>query len=163
MKPFQEYMNEYRKQLEKGTITKAYKGLMEYVMDLKTHFKHKYPDFFVSSSIYYGYMDMTYFSIVPESLKRLNLKIAVVFLHKQFRFEVWLAGYNKQVQAKYWEIFKESNWKKYPIVPTAIGSDSILEYILVDNPNFNDLDGLTNQIDRETLKFIRNIDGFLSK
>ena len=156
-------MIEYRKQQERGVITKAYKGLMEYVMDLKTYFKNKYPDYFISNSIYYGFMDMTYFSIVPESLKRQNLKIAVVFLHKQFRFEAWLAGYNKQVQAKYWKLFKDSDWKKYPVVSTTKGADSIMETILVDNPNFNDLNDLTNQIDKETLKFIRDIDNFLSK
>ena len=48
MASFNEYISEYRKQLEKGTIKKAYKGLMEYIMDLRTHFKNKYPDYFVS-------------------------------------------------------------------------------------------------------------------
>ena len=45
MKSFQENMNEYRKQLEKGTIQKAYQGLMEYMMGLKIYFKKKYLDF----------------------------------------------------------------------------------------------------------------------
>ena len=66
MQSFQEYINEYRKQLAKGAIQKAYKGLMEYIMGLRTHFKNKYPDYFVSGSIYYGYMDMTYFSFTPQ-------------------------------------------------------------------------------------------------
>jgi hypothetical protein len=163
MESFHEYINEYRKQLEKGAINKAYKGLMEYIMDLRTHFKNKYPDYFVSSSIYYGYMDMTYFSFFPKSLKDLNLKIAIVFIHGAFRFEVWLAGYNKQVQTKYWKLFKESDWNKYPNVSTTKGVDAIIEYTLVDNPDFSDLDTLTKQIERETLKFIKDVDSFLSK
>ena len=65
MESLHECMNEYRKQLEKGYIQKAYRGLMEYIMDLRTHFKNKYPDSFVSGSIYYGYMDMTYFAFSP--------------------------------------------------------------------------------------------------
>ena len=32
MASFQQYMNEYRKQLEKGAIKAAYKGLMDYIM-----------------------------------------------------------------------------------------------------------------------------------
>jgi len=163
MKSFQENMNEYRKQLEKGAINRAYKGLMEYIMELRTHFKNKYPDYFVSGSIYYGYMDMTYFSFYPKSLKDRNLKIAIVFIHETFRFEVWLAGYNKQVQTKYWELFKESDWNKYHIVSTTKGVDSIIEHILVDNPDFSDLDSLTKQIERETIKFIRDVESFLSK
>ena len=69
MGSFHEYIEEYRIQLEKGAIKKAYRGLMEYMMDLRTHFKDKYPDFYVSGSIYLGYMDMTYFSFFPKSIK----------------------------------------------------------------------------------------------
>jgi len=161
MESFHEYIDEYRKQLEQGAVKKAYRGLMEYIMDLRTHFKNKYPDYFVSGSIYYGYMDMTYFSFFPESLKQRNLKIAIVFIHDTFRFEVWLAGYNKQVQTKYWKLFKESDWNQYPIVSTPKGVDSIMEHILVDHPDFSDLDTLTKQIERETLKFIKDVESFL--
>jgi hypothetical protein len=163
MEPFHEYMNEYKKQLEQGAIQKAYKGLMQYILDLRTYFKTKYPDYFVSGSIYYGYMDMTYFSFFPESIKQRNLKIAIVFVHEAFRFEVWLAGFNKSVQTKYWKLFKESNWNQYHLVSTTKGVDSIIEYVLVDNPDFSDLAALTKQIESQTLKFIQDIDGFLSE
>jgi hypothetical protein len=163
MASFHECMSEYRKQLEKGTIQAAYQGLMEYIMDLRSYFKNKYPDYVVSGSIYYGYMDMTYFSFFPKSLKNRNLKIAIVFLHDTFRFEVWLAGYNKQIQTKYWKLFKESGWNKYHLVSTTQGADSILEHILVDNPDFSDLDILTAQIESATLKFIEDVESFLSK
>ena len=162
MKSFHEYMSEYRKQMKKGDIKEAYKGLMEYIMDLRVHFKNKYPDYFVSGSIYYGYMDMTYFSFIPESLKRRKLKIAIVFIHDTCRFEVWLGGYNKQVQTEYWKLVTESGWNKYHIVPTTTGVDSIIENILVDNPDFSDLNTLTKQIERGTLKFIEDVESFLS-
>lgn len=163
MESLPEYIKEFKAQLEKGAIQKAYQGLMEYIMSLKTHFKNKYPGYSVPGSIYYGYMDMTYFSLFPESLKQRNLKIAIVFLYDTFRFEVWLAGTNKQVQSKYWKLFKESNWTKYPLVPTTKGADSIVEYILVDKPDFCDLEVLTKQIEQGTLKFIKDIESFLSR
>ena len=163
MESFHEYIDEYRKQLEKGAIKEAYKGLMEYIMGLRTHFKNKYPDHFVSGSIYHGYMDMTYFSFIPKSIKHRKLRTAIVFNHDTFKFEVWLVGYNKQVQSKYWKFFKESGWNKYHIVSTTKGVDSIIEYILVDNPDFSDLDTLTKQIERATLKFIKDVESFLSK
>ncbi len=34
MESMSEYINEYRKQLEKGVIQRAYQGLMKYIMDL---------------------------------------------------------------------------------------------------------------------------------
>lgn len=162
MESFHEYMTEYKKQLEMGAIQKAYKGLMEYVMNLKTHFQKKYPDYFASGGIYYGYLDMTYFSFFPQSLKDRNLKIAIVFIHKTCRFEVWLAGVNKQVQIKYWKLIRESGWKQYHLVPTTKGFDSIIEYVLVDIPDFSDLDALTNQIESGTLKFIKDVESFLT-
>jgi len=163
MESFHEYMNEYRKQLEKGAIQKAYKGLMEYIMDLRTHFQNKYPDYSVSGSIYQGYMDMTFFALSPKSFKDRHLKVAMVFLHETFRFEAWLTGYNKQVQSKYWKLFKESGWNKYRIVSPAKGVDSIIEHVLADNPDFSDLDALTKQIETGTLKFIKDVESFLSK
>ena len=162
MESFHESMHEYRKQLEKGAIKKAYRGLMDYFNALRVYFKKKYPDYFVSGGIYYGYMDMTYFSFFPKSLKRRKLKIAIVFVHDIFRFEVWLAGNNRTVQTKYCKLFRERDWKKYHIATPAKGVDAILDHILIDNPDFRDLDALTKQIERGTLKFIRDVDTFLA-
>ncbi len=156
-------MIDYKKQMEKGDIKEAYRGLMEYIMNLRTYLNNKYPDYNVPSNIYFGYMDMTYFSFFPDSLKHRKLKIGIVFCHETFRFEVWLFGYNKTVQIKYWKLFKENNWNKYRIVPTTKGFDSIIEDILVDNPDFSDLDKLTTQIERGTLQFIKDVEDFLSK
>jgi len=163
MASFHECVQEYKKQLQHGTIRDAYRGLMEYIMFLRRHFNTKYPDYFVSGNIYFGYMDMTYFSFTPASLKNRKLKIAVVFIHELTRFEVWLGGYNKQVQSEYWNLFKQRDWKSYHLVPTTKGVDSILEYILTESPDFNDLSALTNQIESETLGFIKDVEGFLDK
>ena len=163
MESFHDDIIEYRKQMEKGVINKAYKGLMEYILNLRTYFRKKYPDYFVSGSIYFGYMDMTYFSFYPKSLGDKKLKIAIVFIHESMRFETWLVGYNKQVQSKYWKLIKESDWNKYHLVSTTKGADSILEHIVVDHPDFRDLDKLTKQIERETMKFIKAVESFLSK
>jgi hypothetical protein len=143
-------MDEYRNQVARGVISKAYKGLMEYIMDLRTYLKNKHPEYYIPSSIYFGYMDMTYFSFFPTSFKNRKLKVAIVFCHETCRFEVWLAGSNKQIQTTYWKMFKESDWDKYPVPSTIKGVDYIIEYILVENPDFSDLDKLTKQIEMPT-------------
>ena len=159
---FHEYIDEYRSQMQKGHIQQVYRGLMSYIMDLKTYFKNKYPGYSVSGNIYQGYMDMTYFALFPESLKSRKLKIAIVFIHDGVRFEAWLAGYNKQVQTEYWKLFKEADWDKYRIPSTTKGVDSIIECTLSDNPDFGDPDALTAQIESGTLNFIGDIEDFLS-
>ena len=162
MKSLNETMFEYRKQLEKGVIQEAYQELMKYIMNLRMYLMRKYPDYSVSGSIYCGYMDMTYFAFTPKSLKDRKLKIAIVFVYDSFRFEVWLSGFNKKLQSKYWKLFKESGWDKYHLVPTIKGVDSIVEYVVIENPDFSDPDGLTEQIENKTLKFIQDIEAFLA-
>jgi hypothetical protein len=160
-KAFSDYLPEYRAQLKKGHLQQVYKGLMEYFDALKLHLSKKYPDYFVSSSVHYGYMDYTYFYFFPKTLKRQGLKIVVLFIHESFRFEVWLAGYNKNIQAKYCRQIKERNWNKYRL-PEKANGDSILEHVLVENADFTDLDSLTKKIEVGTLQFIDDIESFLS-
>ena len=162
MDSFNQYMEEYKREMKKGIITKAYKGLMEYILDLRMHFKNKYPNYFVSG-LYYGYMDMTYFSFSPDSLKERKLKIAIVFIHETARFEVWLSGQNKEIQSKYWNLFKDKNWNKYKIVPSIEGYDSIVEHVLIADPDFSNLDELTEKIEKGTLKFIQDVEEFLEE
>lgn len=119
MKSFQENMIEYKKQIQKGDIQQAYRGLMDYIMGLKTYLSKTHPDYNVSSTLYFGYMDMTYFSFFPDTLKSKKLKIGIVFVHESFRFEIWLFGYNKTIQTKYWKLIKESKWNTYHLVPTV--------------------------------------------
>jgi hypothetical protein len=163
MELLQENLIELRKQLRKGQIQKAYQGLMQYMQGLKSHFMNTYPDYSVSGSMYYGYMDMTYFSIVPDFLKERDLKIAIVFVYESFRFEVWLSGRNKKVLMKYWKVITESGWDQYKIAPQGKWADSILEHVLVEDPDFSDLEKLTGQIDHGTSKFLDDIESFLSK
>jgi hypothetical protein len=162
MGSFAEAMLEYKRQLAGGVIQQAYRGLMEYMLGLKTHFRNKYPESFVSGSLYQGTMDMTYFSLTPLSLKSRKLKIAIVFVYEAFRFEVWLSGYNRQVQARYWEQIKETGWDRYSLVPNPTNADAVLMYTLVENPDFGNLNALTDQIEQGTLAFIRDVEAFLA-
>jgi hypothetical protein len=157
-----EYMSEYRDQLQKGAIQHAYRGLMDYMLTLRANFQKNHPEFEVQGNIYFGYMDMTYFALFPEPLKQRKLKIAVVFLHEAFRFEVWLSGFNRNVQEQYWKLIRERHWEKYRLVSDPRTSDSILEHVLVADPDFGDLEKLKSQIETGTLRFIEDVEGLIS-
>jgi len=162
MESFHQYLDDYRSQLQQGAIKKAYQGLMRYIMDLRAYLKSKYPDHAVSGSIYYGYMDMTYFSFFPQSLKMRGLKIGIVFIHETCSFEIWLFGYNKDIQAKYWNLFKETGWNKYRLVANTRGADSILEFP-IDHADFSNLNGLTHRIETAAMQFTQDIETFLAQ
>jgi hypothetical protein len=155
-------MAELQAQLEKGSIQKAYRALLAYMMDLRTHFKNRYPSYSVSG-LYQGPMDMTYFAIFPPSLKQRDLKIAIVFNYAAFRFEAWLSGKNRQVQRKYWELFRDSRWTEYRVTTPAKGVDSIIECNLAEDMDFGDLDRLTVTMEKKAIEFIADVEGFLSE
>jgi hypothetical protein len=161
MDSLQDQMLEYKSQLEKGFIQQAYRGLMQYMLALRSQFQKNYPDYDVPGNLYAGYMDMTYLAVIPAFLKERRLKAAVVFLHENFRFEVWLSGYNRQVQAQYWQIIKDAKLQQYRLVADPLKADSILEHVLVDNPDFRDLAGLTHEIEEGTIRFISDIESYL--
>lgn len=163
MESFHEHIGEYRNQIKKGDVKKAYQGLMKYFEELRLYLKNKYPDYFLSGSINYGHMDYTYFYFFPKSLKQKKLKVVILFIHDTFKIEAWLSGYNKNVQSKYWKLFTEKGWNKYHIASTTKNVDYISDCILADNPDFSDLSALTSQIEKGAIKFIKEIENFLSK
>jgi hypothetical protein len=105
----------------------------------------------------FGYMDMTYFAFTPMELKERNLKIAVVYLHEQNRFEVWLGGGNRKVQAEYIGLFKSKGIGYYKISKACPGVDSIIEMQIVDQPNFEQAKDLMQIIEGKTIEFANNI------
>jgi hypothetical protein len=163
MIPFNETILEFRKQLTKGVIQQAYKGLLEFMLSLKADLQKRHPELGVSGGFYEGYLDMCYFACFPTVLKERKLKIAVVFNFTDFRFEGWLSAVNKQVLAEYWNLIKQSEWNKYHLVPSLEGMDSALEYVLAEDPDFSDLDGLSQKLEQGTLQFTRDVEEFLRK
>jgi len=72
MASLQEAIREYHRQLERGIIQHAYRGLMNYFGKLRAHFKNKNPKYGVSGGICYGYMDMTYFFPLPGNAETMR-------------------------------------------------------------------------------------------
>lgn len=156
MRSLQTYMDAYKKQMQKGDVPTAYRGLMDFIMGFRMHLKNKYSQYAVSG-LYHGYMDMTYFSATPPALKNKQLKIAVVFLHETVRFEVWLAANNKQVQRQYRRILEDRVQTGFAVTPQGKGVDSIAAATLRDNPDFNDLTALRDALESGIACFIENI------
>lgn len=162
MNSLTDFLTEYKTQLDKGIIQQAYRSLMQYMLELRMQFQKHFAEYEVPGNLYFGYMDMTYFAVIPGFLKQRKLKIAVVFLHEAFRFEVWLSGYNRQVQNKYWQGIRDSGWSKYKLVADPLKADAIIEHILVETPDFDSLDVLTETLENGVMIFIRDIEHYFS-
>ena len=147
---------EYTARLQQGQIQIAYKGIMTFMSALKTILESSHPDY-VGSGLYFGYMDMTYFAFTPLELKRRNLKIAIVYLHLENRFELWLGGGNRKVQAEYIEFFKGKDIGSYRLSKVSPGVDSIIEIFISEHPDFDKAEGLLEIIEQKTIEFADKI------
>jgi len=149
--------------MKKGDIQVAYDGLMTFIVGLRNHLKSTYPEFYVSGNFYQGYLDLTYFSFTPISLKKRKLRIAIVFIHKTMTFKVWLGGNNKKVQAQYWEAFSKKGWTKYDIPKSIKGIDFIVESVIAGGADFDNLSKLSNKLEKAIIRFADDVELYVSK
>ena len=149
MENLNKYVAMYKEQLEKGDIVIAYNELVKFVMNLRTEFINTLSDTYSFAGILHGYMDYTYFYYSNDFLKSKKLKFGLVLNHLEMRFEIWLLGNTIPNQKKYWELMKTTKWNKGR---TEMPKYSILETTLVENPDFNNLDKLTEQIETKMIK-----------
>lgn len=59
-----------------------------------------------------------------------------------------------QAQEKYWSLLKSSKWNE---ARDAMPRYSVLETILVDNPDFDSLDSLTQEIEAKAMSEVDTI------
>lgn len=148
MKNINQQLQAYKKELQKGDIQIAYGTLVKYVANLSTIFSKKMSLKYAFGGVFQGYMDYTYFYFTNDFLKKNKLKFGLVLNHFEMRFELWLLGATKPVQKKYWEALKTSKWNDRKEMPQY----AILEVILVDNPDFSNLEMLTKNIESNLIQ-----------
>lgn len=157
MQSLNDSVKEYTAQLQLGQIQKAYKGIMTFMSSMKTFLENRHPDC-AASGLYFGYMDMTYFAFTPSVLKQRNLKIAIVYLHAENRFDAWLGGANRKVQAEYVALFKGKDLGGYLLSEVKPGVDSIIEAPLTEKPDFDQPEELMLEIESKVIEFIVRIE-----
>ncbi len=162
MTSMNDLIREYTQQLATGNIQKAYKGIMTFMSDLRSDLERKHPDFSVTG-LYFGYMDMTYFAFTPSDLKALKLKIAIVYLHEENSFEVWLGGANRQIQAEFIQLLSDKDLGGYTLSKVEPGVDAIIATQLISQPDFDHPEELKALIEATTLAFIKDIRRFVIK
>ena len=156
MKTLNELIEAYTNHLQHGEIQIAYKGILEFLGKLRAEFIKKHPHYDVSS-IYQGYMDMSYFSLNTKLLKDKGLKIAIVYLHENGDFEVWLSARNREIAKSYAFILKSNISAYVNLFHDINNQDAIIECILTTEPDFENQASLIDAIDQGVEKFVRTI------
>ncbi|GEK88254.1 hypothetical protein SAMN04488100_11833 [Alkalibacterium putridalgicola] len=158
MASLNESMIAYGELIKETDLQQAYKGLMQFMKDLRTHLKEKHLEYDVSANLYPGYLDLTFFSFTTELSKKKDLKYMVVFIHEKTEFQIWLSGRNRKVMSAYHEKFKSYKMGDYTLTSDETGMSAIIESSLVEDPDFDQLTELTRQIDTGIDIFIKDIE-----
>ena len=160
MNTLNDNVKEYTSQLNKGHIQKAYKGIMNFMSELKVYLESQHPDY-ITSALYFGYMDMSYFAFTPSILKDKKLKIAIVYLHEECKFELWLAANNRKIQEEYVGILSNKNLGRFTLSQIQPGVDSIIASTIIEQPNFDNLAELKKQLEIRIIEFVKDINSII--
>lgn len=161
MASLQHDLDVYHAQLASGHIQRAYRAILSFMASLKSYLEKSYPGFSIGT-VYPGYMDMTYLACTSPALKDRHLKVAIVYLHAQDRFEAWLGGVNRSVQAHHIELLQEKDLGTYRRSHVSPGVDSIIEAVLVEHPDFVDQEHLKQQLGKLILRFTDDVERLLA-
>lgn len=131
-----------------------YTGVSGFMRALRSHFIKQYPQGYVIGSLYHNEASITYFPFTPVALKQRQLKVAIVFNHGLRRFEVWLAGQNRQVQKTYRAIFAAQDAQGYRVPSPSDHGFSIVDAVMVETPDFSDGKKLMDELERRVLAFV---------
>jgi len=163
MENYNELMNDLKDQLSKGKIQKAYKYIFDTFSDIVNEIKN-YPNKVISTtSLYHGYLDMTYLPVTTEMLKSNGLKIAIVFNYSLFQFELWLSAVNRKKRNEILEIISQSKWTKYKTVQNDENTDAIIEVVIKGINDFSNKNRIVSLITKETIAFIDTIEEFIRR
>jgi len=133
----------YKEQVNKSDIQKTYAFLLKYVMQVKASFEKSFSQVYSCGYVSPGYMDYSYFSFFNDYLRDKKLRFGIVLNHNEMRFELWLMGQNKEIQNRYWNLLKTSTWNQDRTTKPQYAE---FEIVLVDNPDFENIDALTADI-----------------
>ena len=142
----------YTAALSGGELARAYRGVLSFCSALRTFFARQFAGCAIGT-LYPGYLDMTYFALTPPELRNQKLKIAVVYLHAENRFEFWLAAANRAVQTETAERLSHVSCGKYSVTHPAPGVDAIIVWVADDAPDFGRPETLMESLAKKAAVF----------
>lgn len=160
MKTLNQLIIDYTCHLQRGEIQLAYKGILEFLGKLRADFIKKYPQY-DTNSIYQGYMDMSYFSLITKPLKDNGLKIIIVYLHDKGCFEVWLSARNREISKEYTTTFLGEPFDGITVFHDEDNQDAIIECTLISEPDFDNQITLIDIIEQGVERFITTVSNHL--
>lgn len=150
------YIEEYKKIIQTTNLQKGYQESIKFFRYLKNYLQKEMNNFKFTANIVENNMDYSYFQFTNEKLKKKGLKIVFVFVHKEFKYQIWLSGVNRQTQVKYSDMYEKNN--KYTISPNPDKTDYIISRDIDIELNYDNLEDLLDNFKKKVYMFINDID-----
>ena len=99
------FLQEYQNLIQNTNLQKGYQEFIHLFRWLRISLQTRFSSFRFQGNIVENNMEYSYFQFSDDTLKQIGLKIVVVFVHSDFRFEIWISGCNRQIQRQYYNLF----------------------------------------------------------
>lgn len=146
----------YRTLIQTTELQKGYQEFIKLFRFLRIELEKAMPEYIFSGHIVENNMDFAYFQMTNEQLKSMGIKIQVIFVHREFCFEIWASGYNRKIQCEYCEKLKN---KPIPFLlndnPNRV--DYILKAPINKNIDIADSSALLAEIQAKALELVEYV------
>lgn len=85
------FLEEYQNLIQNTNLQKGYQEFIRLFRWLRINLQNRFSSFRFQGNIVENNMEYSYFQFSDDTLKQMGLKIVVVFVHSDFRFEVWIS------------------------------------------------------------------------
>lgn len=137
----------YKELLRTTNIVECYQEFIKLFRYVRVVLEKSMPEYKFQGSIVENGMDYSYFLFTNDHLKEKGLKIAVVFVHREFQFKVWLSGFNRKYQSKYYDLLKGKTIP-FELTDNPTRNDYILSVTLERSVDISDGSLLIKEIER---------------
>jgi len=144
---------EFKEILKTTNLERSYQEFVSLFSFLRVELEKLMPEYNFQGSIVENKMDYSYFQFTKDSLKKKGLKIVVVFVHRNFCFEIWLSGLNRKFQCKYYDILKNIQIP-FELTDDPNRKDYILKFPLKKDLDISNGEKLVDEIKNAALKLL---------
>ena len=152
-------LSEYKELIQTTNLREGYQEFIKLFRYIRVSLEKSMPEYKFQGNIVENGMDYSYFLFTNDLLKEKGLKIAVVFVHREFQFEVWLSGFNRKYQSKYYDLLKGKNIP-FELTDNPARKDYILRVALEESVDISDGSLLIKEvksISNELLMFVETL------
>lgn len=147
---------EYRRLIQSTDLQKGYQAFVKLFRAMRTFMEIEMPAYSFTGNIVENNMDYSYFQFTDDALKLAGLKIVIVFVHKDFEFQIWLSGVNRKTQSA-WHTRLSTREHPYVLTDNPNNTDYILKSPLTSDWDFDDPIKLYNTVKAKAVVFCQQV------